>query len=60
MVCGSVKEVNHMKWLSWFIFGAILWFASPFLVPLGIMYLIVRVLNVTVIGKKIEEVHNDY
>ena len=49
-----------MKFASWFIFGAILWFASPIIVPLIILYAILRILNVAMIGKSVEEVHNDY
>ena len=60
MVHGGVKEVNHMKFVSWFILGALLWFALPILVPIGICYVIIRILNVAVIGKSVEEVHNEH
>jgi len=49
-----------MKFVSWFILGALLWFALPILVPIGICYVIIRILNVAVIGKSVEEVHNEH
>lgn len=48
-----------MKLASWIIFAAVLWFLSPLIIPVLIFYIIIRLLNVALIGKGIEEVHND-
>lgn len=48
-----------MKYASWFIFGAMVWFALPVIVPLAILYIMVRMLNAVMIGESVEEAHND-
>ena len=48
-----------MKLFSWFIFGAMLYFLAPFIVPLIILYVIIKAINIVLIGKSIEEVHNE-
>ena len=48
-----------MKFASWIIFGAMIWFALPVIVPLAILYIMVRMLNAVVIGDQYEEVNND-
>jgi len=59
MVRGDAEEVNHMKLASWFIFGGLVWFALPIIFPVAVLYIIIRLLNSVVIGKSIEEAHND-
>jgi uncharacterized membrane protein len=58
-VCGGTKEVKAMKLASWIIFGVLVWFALPVIVPLGILYVIFRMLNAFAIGEAVEEAHND-
>ena len=59
MVHGGVKEANHMKLFSWFVFGAMLYFLAPFIVPVVILYVVIKALNIIVIGRSIEEAHNE-
>ena len=59
MVLGEIKEVAYMKLASFFVFGGLLWFALPVIVPMAILYILVRLLNAVFIGRAIEEVHHD-
>ena len=58
-VCGGTKEVNPMKLVSWIIFAGVVWFLLPFIVPMAILYVIVRFLNVVLVGKAVQEAHHD-
>ena len=49
-----------MNLVSWVICAAMLWFLSPILIPFIILYGVVKVLNVFVVGKAIEEAHHDH
>jgi len=47
------------SWVPYAVLGVFAWVALPFLIPLFCLYCVVRVLNTMMIGKAVEEVHNE-
>jgi hypothetical protein len=59
MVAGTTEEGKDMKLASWIIFALVLWFLSPLIFPVLLFYVIIRLVNVGLIGKGVEEAHHD-
>tara|TARA_B100000131_G_scaffold174729_1_gene168857 strand:- start:1363 stop:1554 length:192 start_codon:yes stop_codon:yes gene_type:complete len=62
MVLGGAREVRPMKSTNlaqWGIVALVGWVILPFLFPLLVLYVVVRIVNAVLIGRSVQEVHNE-
>ena len=63
MVCGETSKGGIMNsvpsWVPYVVLGAFAWVLLPFLIPLFCFYCVVKVSSAWIMGKAVEEVHNE-
>ena len=63
MVLGPQRMGGNMNsipsWVPYVVLGAFAWVLLPFVIPLFCVYCVMKVTSTWVMGKAVEEVHNE-